>query len=203
MSIGVSALSARLFAVRTAPITAYVPISFNATFNEMAISYTVDWIPILDTVSAIHVHDGGLLGWTDHQYAFQPYYMQDSVLSGDVVTAQTEAYSANLNCTMTASDRGCDVTTDFVVEETQKVYFKTSSITTCSADAWYGRLVFVAAEYSSTSATKVSNVSVLSCVTNYRASSGKLRTVSKGGSSSVPTIHDFQTTATDDTRLTQ
>jgi hypothetical protein len=144
--------------------------------------------------------------------------MQDSVLSGDVVTAQTEAYSANLNCTalsnsrlslkdvrltMTASDRGCDVTTDFVVEETQKVYFKTSSITTCSADAWYGRLVFVAAEYSSTSATKVSNVSVLSCVTNYRASSGKLRTVSKGGSSSVPTIHDFQTTATDDTRLTQ
>lgn len=217
MSIVVSALSARLFAVRTVPITAEVPIFFNATFNEAAINYTVDWIPILDTVSAVNVHDGGLLGWTDHQYAFQPYQMQDFVRSGDVVTAQTEAYSANMNCsvlsnyqlslkdvrlTITGSDRGCDITTDFVVDDMQKVYFKTSSITTCSADAWFGRLVFVAAEYSSTSATKIDNVSVLSCVTNYRVSSGRLTTLFKVGST-VPTIQEFQATATDDTRLTQ
>jgi hypothetical protein len=88
------------------------------------------------------------------------------------------------------------------VDEMQKVYFKTSSITTCSADAWFGRLVFVAAEYSSTSTTKVDNVSVLSCVTNYRTSSGRLRTLFKDGSA-VPTIQEFQATATDDTRLTQ
>ncbi|USP81358.1 hypothetical protein yc1106_08632 [Curvularia clavata] len=217
MSIVVSAFSARLFAVRTVPTTAEVPILLNATFNEAAINYTVDWIPILDTVSAVNVHNGGLLGWTDYQYAFQPYQVQNSVLSGDVVTAQTEAYSANVNCsalsnyqlslkdvrlTMTASDRGCDITTDFVVDETQKVYFKTSSITTCSADAWFGRLVFVAAEYSSTSTTKVDNVSVLSCVTNYRVSSGRLRTLFKDGST-IPTIQEFEATATDDTRLTQ
>ncbi|KAH7408071.1 hypothetical protein DE146DRAFT_776267 [Phaeosphaeria sp. MPI-PUGE-AT-0046c] len=217
MSIVVSALSARLFAVRTVPITAEVPMLFNEAFNESSINYTVDWVPILDTVSAVTVHDGGLLGWTNDQYAFRPYQVPNSVLPGDEVIAQTEAYSANMNCsalsnyqlslkdvrlTMTANDRGCDITTDFLVEDTQKVYFKTSSITTCSADAWFGRLVFVAAEYSSKSANKVDNVSVLSCVTNYRVSSGRLRTLFKAGST-VPTIQEFQATATDDTRLTQ
>jgi hypothetical protein len=218
MSIIVTALSARLFAVRTVPITAAVPVSFNTTFNESAIDYTVDWIPLLDTVSAIYVHDGGLLNWTDHQYAFQPYQVQSPVVSGDVVTAQTEAYSAYLNCSvlsnyqlslkdtrlfMTASDRGCNINQDFVVVNTQKVYFKTSSITTCSADAWFGRLVFTAAEYSSTSPTNVSNVSVLSCISNYRVSSGNLATVATSDSSSTSTIRGFQVVATDDTRLTQ
>jgi hypothetical protein len=72
------------------------------------------------------------------------------MLSEDLFTAQTEAHSADLNysvlsdyylpldnisLTMTANDRSCDITTDFVVVETQKVYFKTACITTCSTNA--------------------------------------------------------------------
>ncbi|KAH7350244.1 hypothetical protein BKA66DRAFT_431459 [Pyrenochaeta sp. MPI-SDFR-AT-0127] len=217
MSIVVSALSARLFAVRTVPITTEVPILFNTTFVDSAINSTVDWVPVLDTVSAILVHDGGPLGWTDQEYAFQPYHVQDPVIAGSEVTASTKAYSAYLNCSalseyqlnlegnrlfLTANDRGCKITQDFQVSDMQEVYFKASSMISCSADAWYSRLVFTAAEYSSDSPTNVSKVSVLSCISNYRVTSGNLITVVRGNSSSFPTVQAFQAEASDNTRPT-
>lgn len=217
MSIIVSALSARLFAVRTVPITTKTSIFLNTTFMDSAINATVDWVPVLDTVSAIFVHDGGPLGWTDQEYAFQPYYMQEPVTAGSEVTASTKAYSAYVNCSalsdyqlnlngnrlfMTASDRGCKITQDFEVSDMQEVYFKASSMISCSADAWFSRLVFTAAEYSKDSANRVSKVSVLSCISNYRVTSGELVTIATSNSSSFPTVHAFHPAASDDTRPT-
>lgn len=217
MSIIVSALSARLFALQVVLVAAETPILFNTTFNESTLNATTDWIPILDTVSAIWVHHGGLLPWTDHQYAFQPYHLQGFTNAEAEVTANTKAYSAYLNCSvisdpqiklesshlyLTANDRGCDIDQDFLVSDMQEVYFKTSSEISCSAAAWYSRLVFTAATYSSESPNHVSDVTLLSCITSYRVTSGSLVTVTRNDSSSLSMIQEFHPSVFDDGRPT-
>lgn len=215
MSIGVTALSARLFAVQAVQITTKVPILFDSTFDDSAINSTLVWFPVIDTVSAIRVHHGAPLPWTDQQYAFRPYQLQSFVDTNAEVKVNTKAYSAYLNCSalsdyelslrgsrlyMTASDRGCDISQDFQVSEMQEVYFKTTSEISCSADSWYSRLVFTAATYSNDSSTLVSNVTVLSCVTNYRETLGELATIATNDSLSNLAVQDFHGLESTDTR---
>ncbi|KAF2679536.1 hypothetical protein K458DRAFT_313934 [Lentithecium fluviatile CBS 122367] len=218
MSIVVSALSARLFAVKTVVTGADIPVLFNTTFDAAALNASINWVPVLDTVSAINVYHGNALPWTDEQYAFQPYLVQGSVVTGSNVTASTNAYSAYLNCSvlsdfrlefndpklkMTASDRGCDIAQDFDVSESQQVYFKTSSEIGCSAAAWYSRLVFTAATYSSDSPTRVNATTVLSCITSYRVTTGDLVTTAPRNSMTTsPTVTSFQPWTLDNARPT-
>jgi hypothetical protein len=218
MSIVVSALSARLFAVKTVVTGADISVLFDTTFDASAINASVDWVPVLDTVSAINIYHGNALSWTDGFYAFQPYTVQGPTVAGSNVTASTKAYSAYLNCSvlsdfdlefddpklsMTANDRGCEIAQDFDISDSQQMYFKTSSEISCSAAAWYSRLVFTAASYSSDSPTRVNETTVLSCITNYRVTTGKLVTTVTGHDlATSPTVASFHAEAFDDTRPT-
>ncbi|ORY10235.1 hypothetical protein BCR34DRAFT_485996 [Clohesyomyces aquaticus] len=220
LSVGISTLSARLFAVKPVVTTSSIPVLFNTTFEASKIDSNVDWVPIFDTVSAVRVYYGEPLPWTDGEYAFQPYHVQGALGANTNVTASTKAYSAYLNCSvvsnfhlefkdptlyMTASDRGCDIDQSFGIAETQKVYFKTSAEISCSASAYYSRLVFTAATYSSSSPYKVDNVTVLSCITDYRTSTGNLDTTVRQSnplSPSPPTVGPFNPSNIDETRPT-
>ncbi|KAH7109484.1 hypothetical protein B0J11DRAFT_449068 [Dendryphion nanum] len=215
MSVIVSALSARLFAVGTVAAGTEIPVIFNTSFDASAINSTLDWVPILDTVSAIKLYNGIPLPWTDQQYAFQSYFVRSSVAANAEITARTKAYSAYLNCSvlsdykldskdsrlyMTANDRGCDIAQDFLVSEMQQVYFKTTSEISCSTTAWYSRMVFTAAKYSKDSPTSVSNMTVLSCITSYRTTIGDLTTTMPNGRASSPVIKAFHPLSLDNTR---
>ncbi|KAH6642735.1 hypothetical protein C7974DRAFT_107801 [Boeremia exigua] len=215
MSIGVTALSARLFAVQAVPTTTELPMLFNSIFDDSAINSTLAWFPVIDTVSAIYVHHGAPLPWTDQQYAFRPYQLQSFVAANAEVKVTTKAYSAYLNCSalsdyelslrdtrlyMSASDRGCEISQDFEVSDIQEVYFKTTSETSCSADSWYSRLVFTAAMYSNDSSTLVSNVTILSCITNYRETLGDLVTSTTNDSLANLAVQSFHALESTDTR---
>ncbi|KAH8594242.1 hypothetical protein B0O99DRAFT_652834 [Bisporella sp. PMI_857] len=138
------------------------------------------------------------------------------------IGSRTAAYSAKVNCSsltdyqlnleasnlpnqdhifITANDRGYDISQDFGVAEVQKVYFKMSSKVDCGAGVLNSRLIFTSRMYSASSPALLSNISVISCITGYRATTGLL-TISKQGTNYVPTISSLTLSGTlDNTRL--
>lgn len=195
MSIVISALAANLFVVKTVPITTNGNLLVTTGFNDSSMNLTVNWVPVFDTVSATVIHNGSPIAWTDENYAFQPYELQDKGQSSAEVTAKLDAYSAELSCrvladfqldvrdpnlVVEADDRGCTISHQFEVSERQEVYLGMLSVNDCSAN--FSRLVAVAAMYSSASSTLVSNLTVMSCIPSYIITSGSLLTDAREGS---------------------
>ncbi|KAH8884152.1 hypothetical protein GQ53DRAFT_880525 [Thozetella sp. PMI_491] len=193
---GLSSLSSALLYPRQVAMDSPVSVSYNTTFNASAIGADLDWRPVFDTVSATAIWGGGALPWTNSEFAFQPFYQasrSDPVFN---ITANTTGYSAYLDCkvidssayslslsngkaSLSANDRGCDISQSFDVTKIQPVYFKTTSQSDCDASAWYSRMVFTYGIYDSSSSNSLANVSVVSCISGYRTTNGLL-TVSQG-----------------------
>ncbi|KAH8748114.1 hypothetical protein F5883DRAFT_697563 [Diaporthe sp. PMI_573] len=203
ISFAVSPLSARLFVADVRQIPQQLGIYYNYSINLDGINSSVDWRTVFDTVAATRVYNGSRLPWTDDEYAFLPFFLQQN--PGDVganislvsLTANTTAYSAYVNCsslteyqltldktsssngmvTVNAIDRGCAVSQSFEVADMQPVYFKTTSDISCSVESWYSRLIFTYGVFSSSSPSYLADVSVISCITDYRVSSGDLTVI--------------------------
>jgi hypothetical protein len=221
LSLGVTPLSARLFATKIVTFKQKTPGFLNETYLENNINATTDWVPVFDTVSAVKIHRGGDYPWTNSEFAFRPFFTTQLGEEGVEIAAETTAYSAYLNCSvltdyklrsvegsesassnrvfMTANDRGCDIAHDFLVTDEQKIYFKTTSTIDCSAASWYSRLVFTAAKYSSSSTTHLAEISVISCISEYHSSTGILTVaVESAETTRSPAIKSFEHTKTPD-----
>ncbi|KAF4981712.1 hypothetical protein FZEAL_2514 [Fusarium zealandicum] len=211
LTYGVAPFAARLFVPQVVVVPAALPITFNTTFDENSINATLDWRPVLDTVAATLLYQGNNIPWTDHEHAFRPFSTKSRAVVGGHMGANTTAYAAYLNCklvddyTITADsktvevggdDRGCSFKQSFDVVSTQKVYFKTTVEMDCSAQAYYSRLVFTAAKYSSSAENNLDEISVISCATGYRQTAGTLRVSS---SIDAPVIQSFVETGQPDT----
>jgi hypothetical protein len=148
------------------------------------------------------IYNGSPVAWTDRQYAFQPYQLQGSVDADTEITTKLQAYSAYLDCSIltdyqlevesphlhiSANDRGCAFKQQLEISEKQLVYFDIVWVNDCST--WLSRLVFTAAMFSNESSILVSNLTVLSCIPNYRVTFGDFIAVARGDSVSVRIFH--------------
>ncbi|OLN89642.1 hypothetical protein CCHL11_10036 [Colletotrichum chlorophyti] len=188
-------LSARLFAPQSVFLKSNVPVSFTAKYEGSRLGANMDWRPIMNAVAATKLYNGGQIPWTDNQFAYRPFRAAGGIVESNArVAANTFAFAAYLNCevvtdyamslnrknslsgtvTMSGADRGCSFQQDFGVISSQEIYFKTTAQLECSAEAYYSRLVFTAATFSTSSQTLLGNVSVISCATGYRVQPGTL-----------------------------
>ncbi|KAJ4018872.1 hypothetical protein NW761_014942 [Fusarium oxysporum] len=198
-------LSAGLFIAAAGVFHQEVGVVFNSTFDQSAMGNAMDIRAVLDTVTATLVYGASDRPWTDHQYAFRPFYTaSDETLptNATAVTARTVAHSAYLNCAvmvpapgsdceitatplpsetsaaaliMTATDRGCRCQQRFTVSEHQSVYFSTTAVLNCGLPAGYSRLVFTYGHFSAAGLPFLSNISVVSCAVGYRRTNGDLK----------------------------
>ncbi|KAF7550009.1 hypothetical protein G7Z17_g6006 [Cylindrodendrum hubeiense] len=218
LTYAVAPFAARLFVPEVVMLSEPIPIIYNEAYNVNGINATVDWRPVLDTVAATLLYQGNKIPWTDAERAFRPFTTSSHLVSGSNMAADTTAFSAYLNCelvddyTITSTDgtedstknvqlsgkdRGCSFKQSFGVSSTQEIYFKTTVEFGCSAQAYYSRLVFTAATYSSSASHSLDKISVISCATGYRQVEGTLK-VSQS-SSGPPAIQSFDETGEPDT----
>ncbi|KAM0421234.1 hypothetical protein ACHAPT_010956 [Fusarium lateritium] len=200
----VAPFAARLFVTQVVTVSEPLPIVYNQTYSVDGIDSTVDWRPVIDTVAATLLYGGNSIAWTDDERAFRPFAADSDLGTGTALAANTTAYSAYLNCELvkvysitpsgnsvqiSGNDRGCDFKQRFETSGTQETYFKTTVEFGCSAKAYYSRLIFTAAKYSSSAKNNLKDINVISCATGYRQVAGTLRVSSS--SSKAPTIQSF------------
>ncbi|GKT44400.1 uncharacterized protein ColSpa_04581 [Colletotrichum spaethianum] len=207
----IAPLAARLFVAQGVTLSEPAPITYNKAYNIDNINATLDWRPVLDTVSATLLYGGNSIPWTDKERAFRPFVVDPLLANKSDMAANTTAYSGYLNCELvkdyaitssgdsvevSGNDRGCDFKQSFTVVKTQEIYLKTTVDFDCSAQAYYSRLVFTAAKYSDSAPNNIDDISVISCATGYRQVAGTLRV---SPSKDVPTVASFVETSEPDT----
>ncbi|KAI8716569.1 hypothetical protein NCS52_00951000 [Fusarium sp. LHS14.1] len=199
----VAPFAARLFVSQVVTVSTSLPIVYNQTYNVDGIDSTIDWRPVFDTVSATRLYGGNKIAWTDDERAFRPFDADSDLATGTSMAANTTAYSAYLNCELvkdysitssgssvqvSGNDRGCSFKQSFPTSSSQETYFKTTVEFGCSAKAYYSRLVFTAAKYSSSAKNNLKDIKVISCATGYRQVAGTLRVLP---STDAPIIQSF------------
>ncbi|WQF78793.1 hypothetical protein CDEST_03807 [Colletotrichum destructivum] len=211
LSYLIAPLAARLFVAQAVAASQPVSIAYTKAYNIDNINATLDWRPVLDTVSATLLYGGNSIPWTDGERAYRPFAANSQLAPKSAMAANTTAYSGYLSCELvkdytvtsngdsvqvSGSDRGCDFKQSFTVINTQETYLKTTVEFDCSANAHYSRLVFTAARYSNSASNNIDNISVISCATGYRQVAGTLRVSSPA---STPTVVSFVETGEPDT----
>jgi hypothetical protein len=202
---------ARLFTTQPGLTSTEISVSFKSAHNWSSVAH-FDWRPALSSARVAIVQGESRLPWTNDEFAFRPFAAATHRSGSYYMAADTTAYSAYVNCEVvydytmsleledpgrglvqvTGTDRGCEVSHKFaVIEEGPGIFFKTSNKMDCSSAAHYSRLFFTAGTYSPTSLFLLSNISVISCATDYQAVNGTLE-VAVASSSSAPAIRSFR-----------
>ncbi|KPM36208.1 hypothetical protein AK830_g10349 [Neonectria ditissima] len=218
LTYAVAPFAARLFVPEVVMASGPLPVLYNKAYNADGVNATLDWRPVLDTVAATLLYQGNRIPWTDGEHAFRPFSTKSPLAGGSDMAADTTAYSAYLNCELvkvytilstdgtedstkkvkiSGSDRGCSFKQDFGVSSTQEIYFKTTVEFGCSAQAYYSRLVFTAAKYSSSAQNSLEDVNIISCAAGYRQVDGTLKV--SPASAGQPVIQSFDATGEPDT----
>lgn len=187
-------LGARLFATRLVMMPEDTPVSFGSAYNWSGITADFDWRPALSSARAALVHNENRRPWTNDEFAFRPFSAAAPRTGTYHVVANTTAYAAYVNCEAVAdyamsieflepglghvevsgTDRGCEVSHGFAVMEGAGLFLKTSAKQDCPAVAHYSRIFFTAGAYSPSSPYLLSNVSIISCATDYQEVPGLL-----------------------------
>ncbi|KAK4100618.1 hypothetical protein N658DRAFT_91095 [Parathielavia hyrcaniae] len=153
--------------------------------------------------------------WANDEFAFRPFSATAPREGSYYMAANTTAYSAYVNCevisdyTMSlerqepesgdaggvvrvaATDRGCEFSDEFRVSGVgSNIFFITGQRLDCSQAAHYSRFFFTAGQYAPASPYLLSNISVISCATDYQAVNGTLE-VAVTSSSAAPNIRSF------------
>ncbi|RYP72288.1 hypothetical protein DL771_004262 [Monosporascus sp. 5C6A] len=197
---------ARLFATQLVMESADVPVSFSSAYNFSGYSEDFDWRPVLSSARASLVYGENRIPWTNNEFAFRPFSVATPGTDSYYIMANTTAHSAYVSCEIVTdysmslelqspgqgmvqvngTDRGCAFSQRFAVLEGPGIFFQTTAKQDCSREAHYSRLVFTAGTYSPSSPFLLSNVSVISCATDYQVATGILDVFALSSSSGAP-----------------
>jgi len=209
VSVAVVPLSAHLFVASASTHQSSVSLSFSTQYNDSLDIARTNLQPFIDIATAVHAYGSTPPAWMTTEYAFAPFSTtttSSSSRSSANLSATTDAYSAYLDCqalesgsymvsyddqgteqgndqgtvTVKFSDRSCSV----------QLLLALNSYTPTYAHSWYAtckgqavnRLGMLAGTYSSSSRSKLTDFSVISCIPSYWHSTGPL-TVSLNGAS--------------------
>jgi len=193
LSIAIVPLAAHLFVAAQSQSGSVVAINFMTSFNESALTAETSLQPALDLASANRIYSATPPSWMTSEYAFEKFDVGDGNTITGNVTAETNAYSAQLDCQTfpessamytdsetsgawtviyNINDRGCEVSGSISVVNTTPIY--TQSWQTNCAGSEYGRVGVIAGTYSDESSVKLANYSLVSCAVWYWNTSGSL-----------------------------
>ncbi|RYP22784.1 hypothetical protein DL765_001493 [Monosporascus sp. GIB2] len=197
---------ARLVATQLVTESADVPVSFSSAYNFSGFSEDFDWRPVLSSARASLVYGENRIPWTSNEFAFRPFSIATPRTDSYHIIANTTAHSAYVSCEIVTdysmslelqkpgqgmvqvngTDRGCAFSQRFVVLEGPGIFFQTTAKQDCSRESHYSRLVFTAGTYSPSSPFLLSNISVISCATDYQVATGALDVFVLSSSSGAP-----------------
>lgn len=202
--IAACAIVGNIYTLVTIPVTAYLftdarfdtnntlPGFVTEEFNALVFS-EADLRPAFDTATAVQLYGGNQPAWTNDEYAFPAFAV--NVTSGNV-TAESFGYSANLACreipqseyvmqhdnssfTISASDRGCNISEKHPSQGEASVSVWTSAQQSCSLHSDSRRLLVISWNSTDADSQMLSNFSFISCIPSYWITPGNL-TVSFG-----------------------
>jgi hypothetical protein len=213
VSIVLVPLSARLFAPSDVQRSKQVPMAIKTDFNASYLNASINYQPIFDSVSAARLHGGLPSSWTDGEFAFPTFELENNESGSSNATSlslKITAYSAYLDCKeithystnqtpsdekgyisllFNAEDRGCPITIKEGIGPGADIYLKTAFTQQCEAAAGYSRISFSAGNYSPSSPNKLKDLVIISCMPTYRNTSGVLKALS--GPRSVLSLASF------------
>ncbi|KAK3374506.1 hypothetical protein B0T24DRAFT_720983 [Lasiosphaeria ovina] len=213
-------LSAAVFSVANIPVVANAEITTSVFFDDVnggdRTVYSTK--PALDMVASNLLNNGSLFAWTTRNHSFLPFNLafEDRSRNGPInITATTEAYSATLDCMLyqgddflrlglltmenvTAGtslrynlvDRGCNVTSDYLLRKDVSVS-KSWVIATCPTAAGKVRYGLLKGDYDSTSPFLLTNFTFLSCIPKFWKEN-RLVTVRSGLQSPGEVVDDVE-----------
>jgi hypothetical protein len=209
--------AARIFTTQVVSVPKTIPIVYNTKFKDNNLNSETDWRPVLNVVGATLLYQSKNIAWTNDQFAFLPFSNHSEIPASAVIEAKSTGFASYVNCKLlkdysitldkvpnyragnvaiSGNDRGCRFAQKITVSSTQQTYLKSTSVVSCSAEAYESRMVFSAGTYSSSSANLLDNISVISCATGYRRVDGNLRVSSLNAS---PIVLSFNETGQPDT----
>lgn len=194
-------LSSRLLSPKSVVQDGAVPLQLLTHYNDSAFNSRTDLKTIFDIVSATSVHGGSPPAWTSSEYAFNAFNFTDPKLLPANFTMNTIAYSAYLDCKpvedfissvvdngdahFSGTDRGCYISTRFSISSDISTYFHTFRTTNCTSATGYTRLGILSGMYSNSSASLLSNSSLVSCVSSYWRTPGPLTIIADSSLTSL------------------
>jgi len=186
LSIAIVPLTAHLIVAAPSQSSSSVALSFTSSFNESALTPSTSLQPALDLATANRIYGATPPSWMTLEFAFEAFEVGNSSTQAGNVTAETNGYSAQLDCqtfppesaTYTASttpgfgtiqfnttDRGCEVSG--VIEVNTDIPNYISSWQNNCAGSDEGRIGIIAGIYSEESPIKLTNYSLISCTIWY------------------------------------
>jgi hypothetical protein len=211
VSVAVVPLSAHLFVALASTHQSSVSLSFATQYNDSLTIARTNLQPFIDIATAVHAYGSTPPAWMTTEYAFAPFSTTTTTSSSSRgssanLSATTDAYSAYLDCqaldsgsymvsyddqgteqgndvgtvTIEFSDRSCSVQLLLALTSNTPTYAQ-SWYATCNGQT-VNRLGMLAGTYSSSSRSKLTDLSVVSCIPSYWHSTGPL-TVSLNGAS--------------------
>ena len=188
-------LAAHLFEVVDPSFDLGATFPLKTSYNDSRLVASIDYQPILATVSAVRVHGGNWPLWTDGLYAFPAFGFPEKASTHANATQlriNITAHSADLSCeavtdytisrsppdgdtatlTIHANDRGCDISIKGGLGPGNRVFLDTNSIVDCSEASGYSRISLFVGSYSATAPYLLDNMSVISCIPSYKETPG-------------------------------
>lgn len=216
VAVAVAPLSAHLLVAATSTRQSNVSLSFATQYNDSLATSSTNLQPFIDIATAVYSYGSTPPAWMTTEYAFAPFSVSSSSSDSSAnLSATTDAYSADLDCraldsssytasydaqrsdlgndagtlTIDFSDRSCSVQLLLTLSSNTPTYAR-SWFSTCK-DQTINRLGMLAGTYSSSSRSKLTDFSVISCIPSYRHTTGPLTVSLNGASPLTPTYISF------------
>jgi hypothetical protein len=191
--------AAHLFQVIAPNFERLADFPITSQYNDNNMNSSIDYEPILATVSAVQLFGGNWPRWTDGVHAIPAFGLSNSTQSSLNMTQlrpNVTAYFADLDCQQVTNfsisrdsegedkatlvveieDRGCQVSLKGGVGGSSDIYFKPESIMSCSEAAGFSRVAVFGGNYSPTEPYLLANLVVISCIPRYYQINGTATT---------------------------
>lgn len=192
-SIALLPLAARLFAPVLVALDKPGTFVLQASYNTSAEIALVDYAPIFASITAVRQHGGTWPTYTDGTYAY-PTFIVPTTADLTQSSLNITGYGADLDCvqvtvynisrlddtsgsatiSVSATDRGCDISLKGGVGLGSKTFLKTQSTIDCSQDAGLSRVSYFVGSYAPSASYLLDYLSVVSCKPSYNQTQGVL-----------------------------
>lgn len=193
LSIVLVPLISHLIVAMPIDVLSEITVTISSAFDDGAVSSRTDLQSPMNIAAAVSIFGAIPPPWSTAQYAFEPFDIKDNATSGNV-TARVNAYSGLLDCqvkteselsvtntsnlvTIHGIDRNCAIPNTLVAFSNltgASAYALAWSTLQCGPKLHYSRFGIVTGNFSDSSHSSLTHLTVLSCIPSYWKTSGQL-----------------------------
>ena len=213
VSITLSALSAYILHATTIPFGRPISIQQTSDINELGLTARDSLVPTMNTVSSTLIYGGQNIPWTTNNASIMPFSLPQTLRGASAwnLTTPAIAHTARMDCRVLGDsefelvqverssnwyfsmrDRGCSSNNQLFAQLSNGLYTHIVGMywAECSLEAYYGRVVVVAAKNLDAGQTLTSKIGI-SCIPSYYNVTGTLDVTSDHSSPSGIVIRSF------------